>query len=165
MIICFYMCRWVLFSFVGYYIRNLRYHISEWENEPKPQLAQEKFNKVHSALCSAIEENFGVWKAIWPLLKGTLKKLVLATMAIHNFIRCSRSNDIPFDSYIAHPNFVPEDKETHVLDRNTFYGRNTFTWRLWHGCLEGRNCSQVICRTRVWRIKVSVLVISVCPFP
>ena len=107
-----------------------RYHIPEWVDAPEPRTAQEKFNKVHSSLRSAIEHSFGVWKARWPLLKdipigytfGTQKKLVLATMAIHNFIRRSGLNDIPFDSYDAHPDFVPEDEETQGLDRNTLHG-------------------------------------------
>ena len=53
---------------------------------------------------------------------NTQKKLVLATMAIHNFIRRSGKNDIPFGSYDAEPDFVPEDEETEGLDRNTLHG-------------------------------------------
>ena len=43
-------------------------------------------------------------------------------MEIHNFIHRSGLNNIPFDSYDAHPDFVPEDEETQGLDRNTLHG-------------------------------------------
>ena len=91
--------------------KGQRYHIPDWQNGVAPRNAQEKFNKAHSSLRSAIERSFGVWKARWPLLKdipvgytfSTQKKLVLGTMAIHNFIRRTQISDILFDSYDAHP--------------------------------------------------------------
>ena len=71
-----------------------------------------------------------MWKARWPLLKdipvgytfSTQKKLVLGTMAIHNFIRQTQLQDIPFDSYDAHPEFVPEDEEEAGISRDTLHG-------------------------------------------
>ncbi|XP_035841695.1 putative nuclease HARBI1 isoform X4 [Helianthus annuus] len=60
-----------------------------------PRGPKEIFNYHHSSLRNVIERTFGVWKARWEILQHmhinytyeTQVKIVLASMAIHNYIR------------------------------------------------------------------------------
>ncbi|XP_056841762.1 protein ALP1-like [Raphanus sativus] len=85
--------------------RRTRYHPHQWGDGP-PSSASEWFNKRHSSLRSVIEHSFGVWKAKWRILKNEARynlpmqcKIVVATMALHNFIRDSTTKDDDFDEY------------------------------------------------------------------
>ncbi|CAH1413504.1 unnamed protein product [Lactuca virosa] len=97
---------------------NIRYHIPDFRRgqtraSREPKGFKEKFNYYHSSLRNVIERTFGVWKARWVLLRDihvnfdfeTQVKIVLASMAIHNYIRMSGSGDAAFqiaqeESYI-----------------------------------------------------------------
>ncbi|KAL0805872.1 hypothetical protein Bca101_098363 [Brassica carinata] len=84
--------------------RNMRYHLDQFAIGGPPVSARELFNRKHSGLRSVIERTFGVWKAKWRILDrkhpkyGLVKwiKLVIATMALHNFIRDSHREDHDF---------------------------------------------------------------------
>ncbi|CAI9303036.1 unnamed protein product [Lactuca saligna] len=98
---------------------NIRYHIPYFRRgqtsaSREPKGFKEKFNYYHSSLRNIIERTFGVWKARWGLLRDmhvnfdfeTQVKIVLASMAIHNYIRMSGSGDAAFqiaeeESYIS----------------------------------------------------------------
>ncbi|XP_023741115.1 uncharacterized protein LOC111889213 [Lactuca sativa] len=98
---------------------NIRYHIPDFRRgqtsaSREPKGFKEKFNYYHSSLCNIIERAFGVWKARWVLLRDihvyfdfeTQVKIVLASMAINNYIRMSGSGDEAFqiaqeESYIS----------------------------------------------------------------
>lgn len=64
------------------------------------------FNKRPSSLRSVIERTFGVWKGKFAIIRNpahhdlqTHCKIVVTTMALHNFIRKSTENDEDFDGY------------------------------------------------------------------
>ncbi|XP_009762934.1 uncharacterized protein [Nicotiana sylvestris] len=78
---------------------NVRYLLAEFRRGATRQLRapnahKEMFNYLHSSCRNIVERTFGVWKAKWSILRDmpfyhidTQKDIVLATMAIHNYIR------------------------------------------------------------------------------
>ncbi|KAK8913981.1 hypothetical protein KSP39_PZI024169 [Platanthera zijinensis] len=72
-----------------------RYHLPDFRRGSRPiQGRREIFNQAHSSLRSVIERSFGVWKKKWKILRDmppySLTKqrdIVIATMALHNYIR------------------------------------------------------------------------------
>jgi len=61
------------------------------------------FNFAHASLRNVIERIFGVWKNRWRILLdipsykfATQCKIVLATMALHNFIRKYAIEEVEF---------------------------------------------------------------------
>ena len=69
----------------------------------RPMGSKEVFNQAHSSLRSVIERTFGVWKKKWKILKDMPNyafakqvKIVIATMALHNYIRKHRKRDLHF---------------------------------------------------------------------
>ncbi|CAH9108077.1 unnamed protein product [Cuscuta europaea] len=98
--------------------RNTRYHPSSFNGE-RPNSGKEFFNKKHSSLRSCIERTFGVWKARWRILRfmpsypfKVQVKIILATMALHNFIRRYSNDDPAFFCFETNLDFVPEDRIT-----------------------------------------------------
>nr|KAJ0206815.1 hypothetical protein LSAT_V11C500294150 [Lactuca sativa] len=80
----------------------------------EPKGFKENFYYYHSSLCNVIERTFRVWKTRWVLLRDmhvnfdfeTQVKMMLASMAIHNYIIMSGSGDATFqttqeESYIS----------------------------------------------------------------
>lgn len=66
----------------------------------------EIYNYAHSSLRSVIERTFGVWKKRWKILRDmpsfSYKKqiqIVIATMALHNYIRRYSTSDRKFKKY------------------------------------------------------------------
>ena len=62
---------------------------------------EERFNYLHSLLCSVIERTFGVWKNKWKILRNippfhirTQGHIIVATMVLHNFIKAHENNDV-----------------------------------------------------------------------
>ena len=62
------------------------------------------FNFLHSSLRNVIERAFGVLKQKWRILKGipsfsssTQKHIIMACLALHNFIRDSNLRDREFE--------------------------------------------------------------------
>ncbi|CAI9298375.1 unnamed protein product [Lactuca saligna] len=79
---------------------NIRYHLPDFRRGHsaavrEPRGPKEKFNYLHSSLRNIIKRTFGVWKARWALLRDmhvnykykNQIKIVIASMAIHNYIR------------------------------------------------------------------------------
>ncbi|KAI3771087.1 hypothetical protein L6452_02241 [Arctium lappa] len=88
----------------------IRYHIPDFRRGQTaairaPKGPKETFNYHHSSLRNVIERTFGVWKARWAILKDmhvnysyeTQVNIVIASMAIHNYIRLNGSFDEAFD--------------------------------------------------------------------
>ena len=74
------------------------------------------FNFLHSSLRNVIEQSFGVLKQKWRILKGipsfsthTQKHIILACMALHNFICDSKLHDKEFDRYDADEDYLLEE--------------------------------------------------------
>ncbi|WVZ58991.1 hypothetical protein U9M48_009201, partial [Paspalum notatum var. saurae] len=72
------------------------------------------FNYVHSSLRNVIEHSFGVLKMKWRILKklpsyplAKQSKIILACMALHNFIRESALVDMDFEMCDRDENYVP----------------------------------------------------------
>ncbi|KAL4582191.1 hypothetical protein LXL04_006733 [Taraxacum kok-saghyz] len=90
---------------------TIRYHLPDFQRTQTPALrapsgAKETFNFRHSSLRNIIERTFGVWKARWAILRDIhvnftyddQVKLVLASMAMHNYIRKSGIIDETFNT-------------------------------------------------------------------
>ena len=78
-----------------------RYHIPEFESREMLHRPKERFNYLHSSLCSVIQRVFGVWKKKWKILKNmplfhirTQGHIIVVTMILHNFIRTHENNDV-----------------------------------------------------------------------
>ncbi|KAI0502633.1 hypothetical protein KFK09_017588 [Dendrobium nobile] len=97
---------------------DTKYHIPDFERGS--QLVhgrKETFNKRHSSLRGVIERSFGVWKKKWVILRDmpiySFKKqikIVIATMALHNYIRWHPSRKDPdFNICDANGTYIPEE--------------------------------------------------------
>jgi hypothetical protein len=76
---------------------------------------EEIFNYAHAQIRNTIERNFGILKNKWRMLKGipsyglvAQKRIILACIALHNFIRDSNLHDKQFDHCDADENYVPK---------------------------------------------------------
>ncbi|KAM0058325.1 putative harbinger transposase-derived nuclease domain-containing protein [Helianthus debilis subsp. tardiflorus] len=89
---------------------NIRYHIPDFRRAQTsamraPRGPKETYNYFHSSLRNIIERTFGVWKARWALLRDMhvnftyehQVSIVIASMAIHNYIRKPGEFDKAFD--------------------------------------------------------------------
>ncbi|KAL4577921.1 hypothetical protein LXL04_014036 [Taraxacum kok-saghyz] len=92
-----------------------RYHQSQFAHEP-PNNMQENFNRSHSSLRSYIERSFGILKGQWKILNRMPKfsvktqiDVIMATFALHNYIRSNSEEATLFDFVEQHPNCVPHD--------------------------------------------------------
>ena len=91
-----------------------RYHLPEWHRGMEPNTLKEKFNWIHSSIRNVIERSFGVLKMKWQILYKmppysmlTQKKVVAATMVLHNFIRKHASGDVDFANFDRDTNYLP----------------------------------------------------------
>jgi hypothetical protein len=82
-------------GFLAHY-KGQRYHVPEFQGGHTPTGRKEVFNHAHSSLHNVIERWFGVWKMKWCILLLLLsflvekqKKIIIACMALHNFIHDS----------------------------------------------------------------------------
>ncbi|CAI9264297.1 unnamed protein product [Lactuca saligna] len=123
---------------------NIRYHLPDFRRGHtaairEPRGPKEKFNFYHSSLRNIIERTFGVWKARWTLLRDMhvnykyehQVSIVIASMAIHNYIRKTGRFDEAFnraqqESYIpAHNRTSSEGDEegpnTHRMSNDSSY--------------------------------------------
>ncbi|KAL2944420.1 putative nuclease HARBI1 [Bienertia sinuspersici] len=92
---------------------KLRYHTSQFEHMP-PQNKRETFNRWHSSLRSCIERSFGVLKQRWKILTRmpqfsveTQIQIIVATFALHNYIRINSADDPHFRVLEEYPDFIP----------------------------------------------------------
>ncbi|XP_038679959.1 protein ALP1-like isoform X1 [Tripterygium wilfordii] len=83
--------------------RGERYHSSQFENGRRASGPQEVFNHAHSSLRNVIERTFRVTKNRWPILRNMRSfpfpiqvKIVIACMALHNYIRLRVTDDDEF---------------------------------------------------------------------
>ncbi|CAL2239045.1 unnamed protein product [Prunus armeniaca] len=97
-------------EYLGPY-KGERYHLPDFRRGTQPTGSREVFNHVHSSLRSVIERTFGVWKKKWSILRDMPSypfdkqvKIVIATMALHNYIRRHAQCDINFDKVNDNPN-------------------------------------------------------------
>ena len=104
----------------------IRYHMSHFNNGPPPKNKQELFNRCHASLRSVIERTFGVWKKKLRFLSdfsrydiAVQKRVVTATMGLHNFIRISNYFDEDFVEEMRHTNTSNEDSESNISDMET----------------------------------------------
>ncbi|XP_014755538.1 L10-interacting MYB domain-containing protein-like [Brachypodium distachyon] len=94
--------------------RGQKYHLPEFRIGRAPSGKQELFNFAHSSLRNVIERSFGVLKQKWrilgdvpsyPVKKQT--KIIIACMALHNFIRESHLFDEDFDKCDRDEDYMP----------------------------------------------------------
>ncbi|KAM3330116.1 hypothetical protein ACQJBY_026857 [Aegilops geniculata] len=92
------------------------YHIPEFRNGRKPVGKYEVYNHSHSSLRNVVERTFGVLKAKWRILKGvpsfkprTQKKIIIACMALHNYIRETKLPDEEFDKCDEDEDYIPDE--------------------------------------------------------
>jgi hypothetical protein len=76
------------------------------------------FNYLHSSLRNVIERAFGVLKQKWRILKAmpsfsprTQKHIIIACMALHNFIRDSALHDDEFEKCDEDEDYIPEGED------------------------------------------------------
>jgi len=101
---------------VGYLApyKGTTYHIPEFRHRSgPPQGKYEMFNFLHSSLRNVIERSFGVLKQKWRILKdmpsfspSTQKRIIMACLALHNFIRDSKLRDKEFDRCDANEDYL-----------------------------------------------------------
>nr|XP_043630821.1 uncharacterized protein LOC122602128 [Erigeron canadensis] len=109
-----------------------RYHQSQFQHEA-PTNKKEAFNRCHSSLRSHIERSFGILKKRWKILdrmpKYSVKTqidVIMATFALHNYIRNSSQQDMMFTVMMEeHPNYIPQD-ELHDVYGHTTNFENSF---------------------------------------
>ena len=109
-----------------------RYHLPEWHRGMEPNTPKEKFNRIHSSVRNVIERSFGVLKMKWQILYKmpgysmvTQKKIVAATMVLHNFIREHASVDVDFANFDRDPTYmptIPERYNKYVVSQHASYG-------------------------------------------
>ena len=94
-------------GFLGPY-KGERYHLPQFRMGRRPMGSKEVFNQAHSSLQSVIERTFGVWKKKWKILRDMPNyafkkqvKIVIATMALHNYIRMHDQRDRHFQELEA----------------------------------------------------------------
>jgi hypothetical protein len=99
--------------------KGQRYHITEFQNAGQPIGLKELFNHAHSSLRNVIERSFGVLKMKWRILlkmpsysMEKQSKIIIACMALHNFIRDSNLSDNDFDTLASDETYVDGDAGT-----------------------------------------------------
>ncbi|XP_040367394.1 protein ALP1-like [Rosa chinensis] len=90
-------------GYLGPY-KGERYHLPHFRRGDEPTGHKEIFNHAHSSLRGVIERTLGVWKKKWSILRDMPHfpyekqvTIVIATMALHNYIRRYAQRDIDFD--------------------------------------------------------------------
>ena len=95
-------------TFIGYLgpYKGERYHLPQFRNGPRVRGRIEVFKYLHSSLRSIIERSFGCCKARWKILGNmpsfplaTQIQIIVACMALHNFIRRHDKDDDVFTNF------------------------------------------------------------------
>ena len=112
------------YGYLGPY-RGERYYLSEFLRRGQPQSREEIFNRVHSSLRCIIERTFGVWKKMWRILQNmhvfpykTQVQIVVALRALHNYIRRKSIQDVAFNEFDRHLDFIPDNFLTDVVPQS-----------------------------------------------
>ena len=102
--------------------RQVRYWLGDFRNGGRANGKEEIFNHSHSKLRNVIERAFGVLKARFPILKRmspysfcTQKNIVIACIALHNFLRQISIDDELFSQYEDEELIVENDNANHQL--------------------------------------------------
>jgi hypothetical protein len=102
-----------------------RYHIPDFRDGSQAQGIREVFNHAHSSLRNVIERTIGVWKKRWhilcdmrpfPLIKQ--EKIIVATTALHNFIRICGVEDEEFNKCDRISGYIPECEEERNINED-----------------------------------------------
>nr|XP_034591814.1 protein ALP1-like [Setaria viridis] len=106
--------------------KGIKYHLPEFRSGPMPKGMKETFNYAHSSLRNVIERSFGVLKMKWRILLGIpsfpmhkQSKIIVACMALHNFIRENDMADTAFSMYDMDENFVPLNEQSNCEGQAT----------------------------------------------
>ncbi|XP_060972307.1 uncharacterized protein LOC133038235 [Cannabis sativa] len=110
-------------GFLGPY-KGQRYHLPQFQRGSKPTGYKEVFNQAHSSLRSVIERTFGVWKKRWKILRDMPSypyqkqvKIVIASMALHNYIRRHAKRDRYFEKIRDNPDYCANN-QTNIEDED-----------------------------------------------
>ncbi|XP_024312852.1 protein ALP1-like [Brachypodium distachyon] len=94
--------------------RGTRYHLPEYQHGTAASGRKEVFNYLHSSLKNVIERCFAVLKQRWRMLKVVPSypprkqaRIIIACMALHNFIRDSNLYDYHFARCDADEHYMP----------------------------------------------------------
>jgi hypothetical protein len=103
--------------------KGQRYRIPKFQNGSQPIGFKELFNHAHSSLRNVIERSFGVLKMKWRILLNVPSysmenqtKIIIACMALHNFIRDSNLSDAHFDTLASDETYVDGDMGASTSD-------------------------------------------------
>ena len=101
-----------------WHYKGERYHLPDYRRGSQPRGKNEIFNHAHSSLRCTIERTFGIWKNRWKILRqmpnfpfSKQVKIVIASMALHNFIRIHSIKDQEFMPYDDDDELLPEEGE------------------------------------------------------
>jgi hypothetical protein len=103
-----------------------RYHIPDFRDGSQAQGIREVFNHAHSSLRNVIERTIGVWKKRWhilcdmrpfPLIKQ--EKIIVATTALHNFIRICGVQDEEFNKWDQITGYMLEREEERNINEDS----------------------------------------------
>nr|XP_034887553.1 uncharacterized protein LOC118028128 [Populus alba] len=116
------------YGYLGPY-KGERYHFQEFRRRGEPSGRKEVFNHAHSSLRNVIERSFGVWKQRWKILQNmpaypykTQVEIVVASMALHNYIRRRSQDDAVFSEYDRNPNLIPDDSLPDTVQASAVQG-------------------------------------------
>ena len=94
--------------------KGQKYHLPEFRQGRAPIGKKEIFNHAHSSLRNVVERSFGVLKMKWRMLRDVLSypmekqtRIIVACMALHNFIRESALHDKKFHRCDRDENYMP----------------------------------------------------------
>jgi len=122
--------------------------MEQFQNDPPPQGMKETFNHAHAKVKNVIERSFGVLKMKFRILlnmpcfpEDKQTRIIVACMALHNFIRESRIADREFDACDADENYNPfptiesdwSEDEPLIEDVNMNVFRDQLAYDLFNG--------------------------------
>ena len=101
---------WPRIAVLGYWISDFR--------TQRPVTKEEKFNHAHAQLRNVIERAYGVLKARFPILREMApypfpvqRDIVIACVAVHNFIRKYNLGDPLFGNFGENVVLEPEEED------------------------------------------------------
>lgn len=96
--------------------KRTKYHLREYRNGPRPRGKKELFNRAHSSLRNVVERALGVLKMKWRILLNLpsfspqkQSEIIVACMALHNFIQLSGLSDKHFQHCDRNVNYTPRE--------------------------------------------------------